>query len=98
MTKCPRCKEQITELRVAHTEWLRVHVMADIPEAEKKEFYRKHDWPTVDGKALGFLATQEPHQYEFYCPKCGACLFTNRAEALKFLLGIAEELRLVPRS
>lgn len=86
MTACPRCHATINSLKVALTQWHLVKVTNDWTEQEKRDFSTPGKWPSENGKALGYVRDKkQKSQYEYYCPKCGALLFTTPQQALDFL-------------
>ena len=86
MTACPRCHATINSLKVALTQWHIARLTDDWTEQEKKELNRADKWPSQNGHALGYSKDKtQKAQYEYYCPKCGALLFTAPQQALDFL-------------
>ena len=89
MSKCPHCKKEIKTLtaKETHTMTRTVRIADDWSEEEKKQRYTPADWPSREGKALGYFNDRDERStYEYYCPKCGSLLFTTREAALDFLM------------
>jgi hypothetical protein len=73
MPKCPKCGREINSLL------LRAKQMHDFRVYEY-EGGLEYFW-------IGASSDDDLENEEYYCPKCGAILFTNDIDALNFLKG-----------